>query len=90
MLPSAIISGAERPRAWSSPVMRGHLHGLLRLAGRREEGPARLPAVPAADPDGDLIGVRLPRSIVGDPVLPGRALLHLGDGSLITVAVPLD
>jgi len=38
--------------------------------------------------DGELIGVRLPRSLVGDPVKPGRAHLHLGDGALITVAVP--
>ncbi len=32
--------------------------------------------------DGDLVGVRLPRSSVGGPVTPGRALLHLGDGRL--------
>ena len=38
--------------------------------------------------DGELIGVRLPRSLVGEPVKPGRAHLHLGDGALITVAVP--
>ena len=34
---------------------------------------------PQGPTDGDLIGVRLPRSIVGGPVVPGRALLHLGD-----------
>jgi S-DNA-T family DNA segregation ATPase FtsK/SpoIIIE len=38
--------------------------------------------------DGDLIGVRLPRSTVGQPIAPGRALLHLGDGELVTVQVP--
>ena len=38
--------------------------------------------------DGDLIGVRLPRSLVGDPVKPGRAYLNTGDGSLLTVTVP--
>ncbi len=38
--------------------------------------------------DGDLVGVRVPRSIVGQPVQPGRALVHLGDGALLTVAVP--
>lgn len=39
--------------------------------------------------DGDLIGVRLPRSAIGGPVSPGRALLHLGDGQPVTVQVPL-
>jgi S-DNA-T family DNA segregation ATPase FtsK/SpoIIIE len=39
--------------------------------------------------DGELIGIpRLPRSLVGEPVKPGRAHLHLGDGSLVTVTVP--
>ena len=38
--------------------------------------------------DGDLIGVRLPRSLVGEPVKPGRAHLHLGDGALVTLTVP--
>jgi S-DNA-T family DNA segregation ATPase FtsK/SpoIIIE len=43
---------------------------------------------PQGTTDGDLIGVRLPRSIVGGPVVPGRALLHLGDTVLHTVQVP--
>ncbi|MGW0431518.1 FtsK/SpoIIIE domain-containing protein [Micromonospora sp. NPDC003197] len=38
--------------------------------------------------DGDLIGLRLPRTAVGQPVRPGRAMLHLGDGEPITVQVP--
>jgi len=38
--------------------------------------------------DGELVGVRLPRSAVGGPVLPGRGLLHLGDGALVPVQVP--
>jgi S-DNA-T family DNA segregation ATPase FtsK/SpoIIIE len=38
--------------------------------------------------DGDLLGVRLPRSAVGNPVKPGRGLLHLGDGRLVSVALP--
>ncbi|CCG01937.1 FtsK/SpoIIIE domain-containing protein [Blastococcus saxobsidens] len=43
---------------------------------------------PQGSTDGDLIGVRVPRSAVGRPVQPGRALLHLGNGSLLTLAVP--
>ncbi|HEU5420769.1 MAG TPA: FtsK/SpoIIIE domain-containing protein [Streptosporangiaceae bacterium] len=38
--------------------------------------------------DGDLVGARVARSVLGEPVRPGRALLSTGDGSLITVAVP--
>ena len=38
--------------------------------------------------DGDLLGVRLPRSALGNPVKPGRGLLHLGDGQLVSVALP--
>ena len=38
--------------------------------------------------DGELIGLRLPRSLVGEPVKAGRAHLHLGDGALVTVSVP--
>ncbi len=43
---------------------------------------------PATIPEGDLIGVRLPRDILGQPPHPGRCLLHTGDGKLVTVTVP--
>jgi S-DNA-T family DNA segregation ATPase FtsK/SpoIIIE len=38
--------------------------------------------------DGEVIGVRLSRGLVGSPPLPGRGVLHLGDGLLRTVHVP--
>jgi S-DNA-T family DNA segregation ATPase FtsK/SpoIIIE len=38
--------------------------------------------------DGGLVGLRLPRTAVGQPVRPGRALLHRGDGEPVTVQVP--
>ncbi|HEY1640787.1 MAG TPA: FtsK/SpoIIIE domain-containing protein [Streptosporangiaceae bacterium] len=44
---------------------------------------------PQSISDGDLVGVRLARSALGEPVRAGRALLSTGDGSLITVAVPV-
>lgn len=44
---------------------------------------------PQSTMSGDLIGVRLPRSAVGSGPTPGRALLHLGDGELLTVTVPM-
>ena len=40
--------------------------------------------------DGDLIGTRLQRSLIGEPIKPGRALLNTGNGMIMTVAVPLD
>ena len=43
---------------------------------------------PQGPADGDLIGVRLPRSAVGGPVTPGRGVLHLGDGAAVAVQVP--
>jgi S-DNA-T family DNA segregation ATPase FtsK/SpoIIIE len=45
---------------------------------------------PQTLPEGDLIGVRLTHGIIGNPVKPGRALLHLGDGNLVTVSVPAE
>ncbi|WUH93657.1 FtsK/SpoIIIE domain-containing protein [Streptomyces sp. NBC_00433] len=39
--------------------------------------------------DAELIGVRLQRSSIGQAVQPGRGLLHLGDGEVHTVQVPL-
>ena len=43
---------------------------------------------PSALPEGDLIGVRLSRDVLGQPPRPGRCLLHTGDGRLVTVSVP--
>jgi DNA segregation ATPase FtsK/SpoIIIE, S-DNA-T family len=38
--------------------------------------------------DGDLLGVRLPRSLTTGPVTPGRALVHRGGDELLTLQVP--
>ena len=45
---------------------------------------------PATLPEGDLIGVRLPRGVIGQQPQPGRCLLHTGDGTLVTVTVPAE
>ena len=39
--------------------------------------------------EGDLVGARLARSMIGQPARPGRCLLNSGDGRLVTVTVPL-
>jgi len=38
--------------------------------------------------DGDLIGVRIPRSATTAPVVPGRILAHFGDGTIHTLQAP--
>lgn len=38
--------------------------------------------------DGDLVGVRLSRSQLAARVVPGAALVHLGDGTLLTAQIP--
>jgi S-DNA-T family DNA segregation ATPase FtsK/SpoIIIE len=38
--------------------------------------------------NGDLLGLRLPRSVIGQPIVAGRALVHTGSGSLVAVTVP--
>jgi S-DNA-T family DNA segregation ATPase FtsK/SpoIIIE len=39
--------------------------------------------------EGELIGVHVPRAMIGRPVEPGRGLLHLGNGRPLAVQVPL-
>ncbi|WP_423463802.1 FtsK/SpoIIIE domain-containing protein [Promicromonospora sp. MS192] len=43
---------------------------------------------PADRFDGDLVGASLPRSAVVSQVSPGKALVHLGSGELMTLLVP--
>jgi S-DNA-T family DNA segregation ATPase FtsK/SpoIIIE len=43
---------------------------------------------PQTLPEGDLIGVRLTHGHLGQPARPGRCLLNVGDGSLLTVTMP--
>lgn len=38
---------------------------------------------------GDLIGYRISRRDVGDPITPGKGFLHLGDGEPFTVTTPM-
>ncbi|MGH3165269.1 MAG: FtsK/SpoIIIE domain-containing protein, partial [Trebonia sp.] len=44
---------------------------------------------PQTLPEGDLIGARLSRGMLGETPKPGRCLLNVGDGTLVTVTVPL-
>ncbi|HEV3381417.1 MAG TPA: FtsK/SpoIIIE domain-containing protein [Trebonia sp.] len=44
---------------------------------------------PSTLPEGDLIGARLTRGMLGETPRPGRCLLNVGDGTLLTVTVPM-
>ena len=44
---------------------------------------------PPSMSDGDLVGVRLSRSQLAARVVPGAALVHLGDGTLLTAQIPM-
>ncbi|CAN5161999.1 FtsK/SpoIIIE domain-containing protein [soil metagenome] len=44
---------------------------------------------PSSTTDGEILGTRLPRSAVSDQVQPGRALIHLGSGDIVSVQVPV-
>lgn len=43
---------------------------------------------PRSITEGDLIGLRPPRSLLGQPLQPGRGLLHLGDGEPRVIQIP--
>ena len=44
---------------------------------------------PQSATDGELIGVRIPRSSIGSAAQAGRVMANLGDGTLQTIQVPV-
>src|SRR5208282_5896452 len=85
---SALPAARARRRAWCA--------GIVRPAGAGRSRARRSPRLlkrarrgcltaPSTMPEGDLIGVRLSRDVLGQPPRPGRCLLHTGDGKLTTV-----
>jgi len=90
VLRGVLRSGPRRPQGL---VLAGHAEDICtglsgwQVDAKRSRQGALLS--PQSATDGDLIGVRLPRSLMGGAVQPGRALLHLGDAQLQVVAVPL-
>jgi S-DNA-T family DNA segregation ATPase FtsK/SpoIIIE len=82
-------TGADRGRAIvlggdSAEVGSGFSGWQVDLKGRQG-----VLIAPSGITDGELIGVRVPRSSLGAPSRPGRVLANLGDGELRTVQVPL-
>ncbi|GGK76291.1 FtsK/SpoIIIE domain-containing protein [Mangrovihabitans endophyticus] len=71
--------------AGNAEAMSLGLAGWLTQLKRNRSG---LLIAPQSITDGELIGMRIPRGIVGQAAQPGRAYLHLGDGMLTAVQVP--
>lgn len=89
-----LVLATQRPSGVVSPEIRatnadGMCSGLSGWQTDVKKGRRGLLLSPQGNADGDLIGVRLPRSSVGGPILAGRGLVHLGDNGLVTVQVPL-
>jgi S-DNA-T family DNA segregation ATPase FtsK/SpoIIIE len=86
-----INTGADRGQALvlagSAEDLNSGFSGWHVDARRSRRGALLSPQTPM---DGDLIGVRINRGQVGGQIVPGRALLHLGDGEVRTVQVPTD
>ena len=84
-----VVKGAHGPEV--RLVLGGNAEGICTgLSGWQVEAKksrAGLLLSPQGISDGDLIGVRLPRSVIGQPVQPGKGLLHLGDSRLLSIAV---
>ncbi|MEV4708500.1 FtsK/SpoIIIE domain-containing protein [Actinoplanes sp. NPDC049316] len=62
--------------------------GLAGWLTQLKRNRAGLLIAPQSITDGELIGVRIPRGLVGQAAQPGRGHLHLGDGVLTAVQVP--
>ena len=74
----AIVLGGD-----SSEVGSGFSGWQVDLKGRQG-----IVIAPQSTSDGELIGVRIPRSSIGTDSSPGRVTAHLGDGSLSIIQVP--
>ncbi|SDT54766.1 FtsK/SpoIIIE domain-containing protein [Actinoplanes derwentensis] len=62
--------------------------GLAGWVGQVKRNRTGMLLSPQGLSDGEIIGVRLSRGLVGQPPQPGRGLLHLGDGDIVAVQVP--
>jgi len=91
LLKEIINMGAERGQALviagSAEDLNSGFSGWHVDARRGRRGALLSPQTPM---DGDLVGVRISRGQAGGQIVPGRALLHLGDGEVRTVQVPAE
>ncbi|MBM7169959.1 cell division protein FtsK [Streptomyces sp. G44] len=99
-----LLEDADAASQFKRIIQRGTDQGLaLVLAGDEEDvcsgfsgwqvdakkGRRGILLSPQDSSSGDLIGLRISRSVVGGPVAPGKGMLHLGTGEVQTVTTPL-
>ncbi|MEU7584368.1 FtsK/SpoIIIE domain-containing protein [Streptomyces sp. NPDC041068] len=99
-----MLEDADAASQFKRIIQRGTEKGLaLVLAGDEEDvcsgfsgwqvdakkGRRGILLSPQESSSGDLIGLRISRSLVGGPIAPGKGMLHLGNGELATVTTPL-
>lgn len=98
-----ILEDADAASQFKRIIQRGADLGLaLVLAGDEEDvcsgfsgwqvdakkGRRGILLSPQDSSSGELIGLRISRSVVGGPVTPGKGMLHLGNGELATLTTP--
>ncbi|MEU6995612.1 FtsK/SpoIIIE domain-containing protein [Streptomyces sp. NPDC046465] len=99
-----MLEDADAASQFKRIIQRGAEQGLaLVLAGDEEDvcsgfsgwqvdvkkGRRGILLSPQDSSSGDLIGLRISRSLVGGPITPGKGMLHLGNGELATLTTPL-
>jgi len=99
-----VLEDADCERELKRLIQRGTERGLALVIGGDEEevcggfsgwqveakkGRRGLLLSPQDSSAGELIGIRTTRSMVGGPITPGKGMLHLGNGDVVTVTVPV-
>ncbi|WP_128375982.1 FtsK/SpoIIIE domain-containing protein [Streptomyces cavernae] len=99
-----VLEDADCERELKRLIQRGAERGLALVIGGDEEevcggfsgwqveakkGRRGLLLSPQDSSAGELIGIRTTRSMVGGPITPGKGMLHLGNGEVVTVTVPM-
>ncbi|GLZ81187.1 cell division protein FtsK [Actinorhabdospora filicis] len=77
----ALIAGG------TTEALLGSFHGWQVDMRRNRQG---MVLSPQAQSDGEVVGIRVPHGVVGPRVIPGKGHVHLGDGRLVTVRVPVS
>ena len=85
-----VASGADRGQAlvFAGDPEAGLCAGFGGWQVEAKRGRRGALTAPGSLPDGELIGARLTRAMIGQRPRPGRCLLNVGDGHLVTVTVP--
>lgn len=76
----ALIAGG------TTEALLGSFHGWQVDVRRNRQG---MVLSPQNQSDGEIVGIRIPHGLVGPRVIVGKGHVHLGDGRLVTVRIPV-